>query len=146
MTQGRLEGSTFIFPIRIYYEDTDAGEIVYYANYFKFAERARTEFLRHFGIKQSELLENDRIAFAVRKAEADYRKPARLDDLLEVHTELVKLGGASLEMEQQLKRGEETLVSVKVRVACIHLEGRPMPIPQNIRKIFKEMLGENHGS
>ncbi|WP_135076234.1 tol-pal system-associated acyl-CoA thioesterase [Terasakiella sp. SH-1] len=145
MTQGRIEGSTFIFPVRIYYEDTDAGEIVYYANYLKFAERARTEFLRHFGIYQSELLEKDRIAFAVRKAEADYRKPAKLDDLLDVHTRLVKLGGASLEMVQELKRGEETLVSVKVRVACIHLEGRPVPIPTNLRHTFEEMLGENHG-
>lgn len=145
MTQGRLDGTTFIFPIRIYYEDTDAGEIVYYANYFKFAERARTEFLRHFGIKQSELLEKDRIAFAVRKAEADYRKPAKLDDLLEVHTRLTKLGGASLEMVQELKRGEETLVCVKVRVACIHLEGRPIPIPASVRIVFEKMLGENHG-
>ena len=145
MTKGRIENATFIFPIRIYYEDTDAGEIVYYANYLKFAERARTEFLRHHGIKQSELLENERIAFAVRRAEADYRKPAKLDDLLEVHTRLVKVGGASLEMEQTLMRDQETLVSVKVRIACIHLEGRPVPIPQDLRKIFEEMLGENHG-
>jgi len=145
MTQGRLEGDTFIFPIRIYYEDTDAGEIVYYANYLKFAERARTEFLRYFDIRQSELLERDRIAFAVRRAEADYRKPAKLDDLLEVHTRLVKLGGASLEMEQELKRGQETLVQVKVRIACIHLEGRPVPIPAPIRQTFKKMVGVNHG-
>lgn len=141
MSQGRLEGKTFVFPIRIYYEDTDSGTIVYYANYLKFAERARTEFLRHFGIKQSELLENDKIAFAVRKAEADYLKPAKLDDLLEVHTRLVKLGGASLVMEQELKRDKDTLVIVKVRVACIHLEGRPVPIPSNIRATFEEMLG-----
>jgi len=145
MTPGRMEGSDFVFPVRIYYEDTDAGEIVYYANYLKFAERARTEFLRHFGIKQSDLLEKDRIAFAVRRAEADYRKPAKLDDLLEVYTRLTKLGGASVEMEQELKRGEDTLVKVKVRVACIHLEGHPVPIPSDIRKIFEEMLGENHG-
>ncbi len=145
MSQGRLEGDTFIFPMRVYYEDTDAGEIVYYANYLKFAERARTEFLRSFGISQSVLLEQDRLAFAVRKAEADYRKPARLDDLLEVHTRLVKLGGASLEMEQVIKRAQETLVCVKVKVACIHLEGRPVPIPQELRKVFADMLGENHG-
>jgi len=141
MSLGRLEGKTFIFPVRIYYEDTDAGEIVYYANYLKFAERARTEFLRHFGIKQSELLEKQKIAFAVRKAEADYRKPAKLDDLLEVHTRMTKLGGASLEMEQELKRDKDTLVKVKVRVACIHLEGRPMPIPSEIRTTFEEMVG-----
>jgi acyl-CoA thioester hydrolase len=141
MTDARLEGSSFVFPIRIYYEDTDSGGIVYYANYLKFAERARTEFLRHFGIKQSDLLENERIAFAVRKAEADYLKPAKLDDLIEVHTRLVKLGGASLEMEQVLTRGKETLVKVKVRVACIHLEGRPVPIPSEIRATFEKMLG-----
>ena len=141
MSLGRLEGKTFIFPVRIYYEDTDAGEIVYYANYLKFAERARTEFLRYFGIKQSELLEKKKIAFAVRKAEADYRKPAKLDDLLEVHTRMTKLGGASLEMEQELKRDKDTLVKVKVRVACIHLEGRPVPIPSEIRTTFEEMVG-----
>jgi len=140
MSEGRLEGKTFIFPIRIYYEDTDAGVIVYYANYLKFAERARTEFLRAFGIKQSVLLEKNRIAFAVRKAEADYRKPAKLDDLLEVHTRLSKLNGASLEMEQELKRGAETLVQVKVRIACIHLEGRPVAIPADIRATFEKML------
>jgi len=145
MTVGRLEGDTFIFPIRVYYEDTDAGEIVYYANYLKFAERARTEFLRYFNIHQSELLAKDRIAFAVRRAEADYRKPAKLDDLLEVHTRLVKLGGASLEMEQVLKRRDETLVQVKVRIACIHLEGRPVPIPKNIRQVFMKMLGVHNG-
>ncbi|MDV7339110.1 tol-pal system-associated acyl-CoA thioesterase [Terasakiella sp. A23] len=145
MTEGRMDGETFIFPIRIYYEDTDSGEIVYYANYLKFAERARTEFLRHFNIKQSELLENDRIAFAVRRAEADYRKPAKLDDLLHVHTRLSKLGGASLEMEQVIKRDEETLVSVKVKVACIHLEGRPVPIPTAVRNVFNDMLGKKDG-
>ncbi|GGF54611.1 tol-pal system-associated acyl-CoA thioesterase [Terasakiella brassicae] len=145
MTVGRLEGDTFIFPIRVYYEDTDAGEIVYYANYLKFAERARTEFLRYFNIHQSELLEKDRIAFAVRRAEADYRKPAKLDDLLEVHTRLVKLGGASLEMEQVLKRDGETLVCVKVRIACIHLEGRAVPIPKTIRQVFMKMLGVHNG-
>lgn len=145
MSLGRMEGQTFIFPIRVYYEDTDAGEIVYYANYLKFAERARTEFLRHFGINQSDLLEKDRLAFAVRRAEADYRKPAKLDDLLSVETKLTKLGGASVEMEQILKRDQETLVCVKVKVACIHLEGRPVPIPGNVRTIFENMLGENHG-
>ncbi|WP_419799199.1 MAG: tol-pal system-associated acyl-CoA thioesterase [Terasakiella sp.] len=145
MTVGRLEDGTFIFPIRVYYEDTDAGEIVYYANYLKFAERARTEFLRYFNIHQSELLEKDRIAFAVRRAEADYRKPAKLDDFLEVHTRLVKLGGASLEMEQVLKRGEDTLVHVKVRIACIHLEGRPVPIPHDIKQVFMKMLGVHNG-
>ncbi len=141
MSAGRLEGATFIFPIRIYYEDTDSGGIVYYANYLKFAERARTEFLRHFGIKQSDLLEKEQIAFAVRRAEADYRKPAKLDDLIEVQTRLTKLGGASLEMEQSLVRDKETLVQVKVRVACIHLEGRPVPIPSEIRATFENMLG-----
>lgn len=145
MTQGRLDGDTFIFPIRVYYEDTDAGEIVYYANYLKFAERARTEFLRYFNIHQSDLLEKDRIAFAVRRAEADYRRPARLDDLLEVHTRLIRVAGASLEMEQEIRRGKDILVHVKVRIACIHLEGRPVPIPQDIRQIFMKMLGDHHG-
>lgn len=145
MNQGRFENGEFIYPVRVYYEDTDAGEIVYYANYLKFAERARTECLRHFGIKQSDILEKDRIAFAVRRAEADYRKPAKLDDLLDVHTSLVKLGRASLEMEQEIRRGGEVLVHVKIKIACLHLEGRPVAFPGHVWKIFEEMLGENHG-
>ena len=145
MSLGRLEGSTFIFPIRVYYEDTDAGEIVYYANYLKFAERARTEFLREFDIKQSDLLEKNKIAFAVRRAEADYRKPAKLDDFLEVHTRLTRLKGASVEMEQEIKRGEDVLVAVKVRIACIHLEGRPLAFPPEIRATFEKILEGNHG-
>lgn len=145
MSLGHMEEATFVFPIRVYYEDTDAGEIVYYANYLKFAERARTEFLRHFNIHQSELLERDRIAFAVRRAEADYRKPAKLDDLLRVETKLTKVAGASVEMEQLIKRDQDILVAVKVKIACIHLEGRPVPIPTEIRDVFKEMLGKNHG-
>lgn len=139
MSIGRLENGTFIMPVRVYYEDTDSGTIVYYANYFKFAERARTEFLRYFNINQNDLLERDQLAFAVKHAEADYHKPAKLDDLLEIRTRLVNLKGASLEMEQEIRRDEETLVTVKVRVACIHLEGRPMRIPREIRNVFENM-------
>ena len=83
MPQGKIIGSKFVFPVRIYYEDTDAGGVAYYANYLRFAERARTEFLRYLGFgNQQEILEKDRFAFMVRHVEADYRAPAILDDLL----------------------------------------------------------------
>ena len=142
MNTPKLIDNVFFYPVRVYYEDTDAGEIVYYANYFKFAERARTEFLRHFNIHQSQLLANERIAFAVRHAEADYKKPAKLDDLLVVETKIVHVAGASVKMEQLIKRADEVLVQVKVRIACIHLEGRPMALPKMIKQQFEQLLGK----
>ena len=89
--------------VRVYYEDTDAGGIVYYANYLKYAERARTELLRHHGIENGALMRSDRIAFCgVKSCSADYIKPARLDDALEVRTAVTRLGGASLHMHQDI--------------------------------------------
>lgn len=134
------QNKVFSYPVRVYYEDTDAGEIVYYANYLKFAERARTEALRYLGISQSELIDNGRIAFAVRSASADYRKPARLDDLLNVQTRLVSLKGASLEMAQDILRADELLVKVQVRIACIHLDRGAVAIPAEIRDKLKSIL------
>ncbi|MBQ2811379.1 MAG: YbgC/FadM family acyl-CoA thioesterase, partial [Alphaproteobacteria bacterium] len=108
-----MVGSKFVFPIRIYYEDTDAGGVVYYANYLRFAERTRTEFLRHLGFgNQQEILEKDRFAFMVRHVEADYRAPAVLDDLLTVSCEMIEQKGATATLLQEIKRGEDVLVEV----------------------------------
>lgn len=129
------------FPVRVYYEDTDAGGIVYYANYLKFAERARTESLRLAGLEQTELLKNPGIGFVVRRCELDFLKPARLDDLLTIETSLNDISNVSLTMEQIIRRGNETLVKLAVKLAVIGKNGKlaklPEPVKKTMMKIFK---------
>ena len=119
--------------IRVYFEDTDAAGIVYYANYLKFAERARTDMLRDLGVSHAEMMKRDGLVLVVRRCEVDYLKPARLDDLLTVETAATKLGGASVELRQRVLRGEEALAELKVLVVCIGEDGRPTRIPDYVR-------------
>ncbi len=129
-----------VMPLRVYYEDTDAGGIVYYANYLKFAERARTELLRANGIEHAELLTTDKVAFAVRECHADYIKPARLDDLLEVRTRVTEVGGATLRMHQDICRDDDVLVAVHVRLACMDVtSGAPKRLPSVVRECLRNM-------
>ena len=123
-----------VFPVRVYYEDTDAGGIVYYANYLKFAERARTELLRRTGWQQSELLRDRGIGFTVRSCRADYLAPARLDDLLEVHSTVNEVLGASMRLSQQVRRGDRLLCDLRFRIAAMNREGRPARIPKDVRR------------
>jgi acyl-CoA thioester hydrolase len=122
-------------PLRVYYEDTDAGGIVYHANYLKFAERARTEMLRAAGIDQSELRDRQGLGFVVRRCTVDYLAPARLDDALEVHCELRALKGAAIEMAQKVcKAGEDgPLVTLDLVVALVGPDGRPRRLPSDLR-------------
>ncbi len=136
----RVDGDTFILPVRVYYEDTDAGGVVYYANYLKFAERARTEMLRHVGLENSTLQEQDGIALVVRRLEVDYKQPARLDDLLDVHLTLTKIGGASLQGEQRILRGDDDLAHIKIVLASMKLSGGPGRLPENIRNLLQPFL------
>ena len=122
-----------IFPLRVYYEDTDAGGIVYYANYLRFAERARTEYLRSVGADHQTLLAEDGIAFTVRQCSVDYMSPAFLDDPLEVHTRFLEVRGASLRAEQVVKRKTDELARLNVRLACVGDDGRPRPMPTALR-------------
>ena len=140
-TTGKMVGSTFVFPVRIYYEDTDAGGVVYYANYLKFAERARTEFLRYIGFgNQQEILEKDRFAFMVRHVEADYKAPAVLDDLLTVSCETIEQTGATVTLLQQIKREEDILVEIKVKAVYVSLEKRrPMRMPADLIEKMKNI-------
>lgn len=133
-----------IMPLRVYYEDTDAGGIVYYANYLKFAERARTELLRTHGLNHADLLASDKIAFAVRECHADYIKPARLDDLLEVRTRVTEVGGAALRMHQDICRDGTVLVAVHVRLACMDVTtGAPKRLPDAVRECLRGHAGGN---
>jgi acyl-CoA thioester hydrolase len=130
---GRIEGDRHIFPIRVYYEDTDAAGVVYHASYLRFAERARTEMLRLVGITLSRMLDDHGLVFAVRDCAVDYRAPARLDDLVEGCSRLVNLAGASLKAEQIIGRDGADLVRLGVRVACVDPGGRPARIPAALR-------------
>lgn len=111
--------AAFRWPVRVYYEDTDAGGIVYYANYLKFFERCRTEWLRALGIDQLALARDAGLQFVVRSVSCDYLRPARLDDELDALARLERAGGASLLFAQELRRGDELLAQARVKVACI---------------------------
>jgi acyl-CoA thioester hydrolase len=122
--------SLFTTTVRIYYEDTDAGGIVYYANYLKFFERARTEWLRALGIHQQRLLEEEGAAFVVRSASVDYLAAARLDDELSLRLQVGKLGRASVQFDQQAWRGDTLLVTAQVKVGCVDAASmRPRAVP-----------------
>ena len=129
-----------IFPLRVYYEDTDAGGIVYYANYLRFAERARTEYLRSVGADLQTILAEDGIAFTVRQCSVDYMSPAFLDDPLEVHTRFLEVRGASLRAEQVVKRKTDELASLNVRIACVGDDGRPRRMPTALRSVLSSSL------
>jgi len=125
----------FSWPVRVYYEDTDSGGVVYYANYLKFFERARTEFLRQFDIQQDELIKQQNIIFAVRNINADYHKPAVFNDLLTVTTEIIELKKASLVFKQIILRDkdETILCQATCKVACLQADLlKPTAIPECI--------------
>jgi acyl-CoA thioester hydrolase len=130
-------------PLRVYYEDTDAAGIVYYANYLRFIERGRTEFLRALGHDQN-LLMKEGVAFAVRSVAAEYLKPARLDDQLMIETAIAELGGAQLVFSQRVVRGEDLLLDAKIRVACIApVSGRPIRIPPAIHAQLAALMKDS---
>ena len=125
--------------IRVYVEDTDAAGLVYYANYLKFAERARTDMLRDLGISHAEMMKRDGLVLVVRRCEIDYLKPARLDDLLTVETTVAKLGAASADLRQSVLRDGDVLAELKVLVVCIGQDGRPARIPDYVRGALPRM-------
>ncbi|MHB8742831.1 MAG: tol-pal system-associated acyl-CoA thioesterase [Sulfuricaulis sp.] len=125
--------NVFSIPIRVYYEDTDAGNVVYHANYLKFMERARTEWLRVLGFEQDELVRRDGILFAVRSAKLDFLKPARFNELLQATVQVTKRGNASITFAQQLRRDSLTLCEGEVKVACLNaITFAPCPIPERV--------------
>ncbi len=124
--------------MRIYYEDTDAAGIVYYANYLKFAERARSEWLREF--TESAALKASGFVFVVRRCEIDYLLPARLDDLLQVATRVTGFAGATLGLEQTVRRDDTDLVVMNVTLACLNAAGRPARLPAALRAALATLL------
>ncbi len=123
--------------MRIYYEDTDAGGIVYYANYLKFAERARTEMLRDFGMAHDRLQKELSLSFVVKHCAIDYHHAARLDDLVEIRTKVARVGGASLDLTQQVFLVDQLLVTVDIRLALLDKAMRPRRLPATLIAALK---------
>ncbi len=127
----------FSWPVRVYYEDTDTGGVVYYANYLKFFERARTEWLRNCGLNQDKLAQEEGLIFVVRRALLDFVRPARLDDMLEVTVEPLKLAHVYVDLVQEARCGAQLLARAEVRVACLNQRNfKPAPIPHLLRDIL----------
>lgn len=120
----------FSWPVRVYYEDTDAGGVVFYANYLKFFERARTEMLRSYGFEQDRLIAEDNVIFVVRSVSIDYLKPARFNEQILVNADIIETKKTSLTFEQTITRQQDLLCSGKVRIACLDAQSmKPKPIP-----------------
>jgi acyl-CoA thioester hydrolase len=137
---GRIADGEHRLSMRIYYEDTDAGGIVYHARYLHFAERARTEALRLAGIEQTALRDTHDVVFALRRCNIDYRRPARLDDLVEVRSRFTDLRGAKLSAAQGIWRAGEELVRLAVEIATVRGDGRPTRIPAPVRAALEPFV------
>ena len=137
----RKDRHRYVFSVRVYYEDTDAAGVVYYANYLRYLERARTEWLRALGFEQGDLARDGGIAFAVRSLGVEYLKPARLDDALDIVSEIETVGRAQLLFHQRVERKGEALVTATVRVACIDAARLTVAsIPRDIRSRFEQLI------
>ncbi|MCP5381286.1 MAG: tol-pal system-associated acyl-CoA thioesterase [Kordiimonadaceae bacterium] len=137
---GTIKENIHYFPLRVYYEDTDVGGVVYYANYLKFMERARSEMLRVLGIDQKGMLDYNNskdVSFVVKRAEIDFKKPARFDDNLIVRSEIIDCGGASIVIRQIITKNEEELVLGIIKIASIGKDGKPKRLPLAITERFK---------
>ncbi|MGA3306100.1 MAG: tol-pal system-associated acyl-CoA thioesterase [Stellaceae bacterium] len=126
---GRIEDGVHLYPVHVYYEDTDAGGVVYYANYLKFAERGRSEAIRALGVPHDRLHEESGVVLAVHKLAAEYLSPARLDDDLVVHTRVTSVTGASVHLDQEVRRGPDRLFAMTCTVVCVGRNGRPTRLP-----------------
>ncbi|MEX1148076.1 MAG: tol-pal system-associated acyl-CoA thioesterase [Sphingomonadales bacterium] len=149
-TQGALGGeirdNRHYLPVRVYYEDTDVGGVVYYANYLRFMERGRSDFMRLLGVDQRALMagaDGTRLAFVARRCEIDYLKPARFDDEIEVATWITEARGASVVMAQDVRRGGVVLTQARVTIAATGDKGQPRPLPKWLRHIFNMLVCSN---
>lgn len=128
----------FIWPIRVYYEDTDAGGVVFYANYLKFYERTRTEMLRAMGYEQDELINRDNVIFVVRSVKVDYLKPAKFNEMIDVSAIVDSVGPASVTFAQDINCGKSLLSQAHIKIACLDPETmRPKVIPEKLLEQFK---------
>lgn len=139
MTTEPPEGERFRWPVRVYWEDTDGAGIVYYANYLKYLERARTEWLRALGCGQQELAQRERVVFVVRAIAAEFLRPARLDDALIVAIARLRVGAGLIEMEQHIARDNERLLQANVKLACVRIDSfLPVRLPRSVRGLLAD--------
>jgi acyl-CoA thioester hydrolase len=143
---GAIDGKRHIYPLCVFYEDTDAGGIVYHAQYLAFAERARTSMINLLGFSNRNIAERHKVAIAVRHCTVDFRRTARLEDRLTVESRLIRIGGASLGFEQKIMRDGEELVVIEIVLACMSLETfRAQRLPDELRNVFSDYLDVNEG-
>ncbi len=129
----------FALPVRVYFEDTDAGGVVYHASYVRFMERARTEWLRTYGYTNPSLVEKFGVMLVVRSVKVDYLRPALLDDLLSVSAQVKELGRSRVTVHQTVRRGDEVLVEGEVHLVCVNKDAfKPVPVPDVLRDQWKE--------
>ena len=127
------------FPVIVYWEDTDAGGIVYHANYLKFTERGRSDLLRGIGIDQQKMMQEQALNFVVRECNIEFLKPARLEDQLRVRTTLLEMKSATLRLRQDVFKGDENLIKSSVRIACLQKNGRPARFSPQIKDSFAKL-------
>lgn len=142
---GTVEDGVHVLAVRVYYQDTDAGGVVYHANYLNFAERGRNEMIRAVGFDMTRLRNEFGMIFVIRDCRMDFRRPARLDDLLEVRTRPLQMGGASFRVEQRILREGEDLTTLDMRIGCVSPEGRPVRMPVPFRESFEHVFTMNQG-
>src|SRR4051812_31019128 len=140
--EGVMRGRTHLFPLRVYFEDTDVAGIVYYANYLRFIERARSDMLRLIGVDQRAALEGGEGVYAVAELSVKYRSPARLGDDLQVATDIEAVGAASVLIHQRVMRGDELLADARVTAAFLARDGRPRRQPPAWVQAFGRLQGE----
>ena len=129
-----MHHNMFVFPVRVYYEDTDAGGVVYHSRYLNFMERARTEWLRASGFTQSTLTQQEQVLFVVHSMQLQFKKPARLDDELQVFSQLMEMGRGSFSCRQHIMRDDTVLIEAQVKVACVNADSfKPTGIPARIK-------------
>jgi acyl-CoA thioester hydrolase len=142
---GRIEGETHVLPVRVYFEDTDCGGVVYHANFLKFCERGRSDFIRLLGIEATSLadpVQGEPAIFVVRRVEIDYFKPGRMDDVLEVVTACAEIGSASLVLRQDVRREGTLLASAKITVVLVSRGGKPQRLGALIRGALQRFVNQ----
>ncbi|MES0825958.1 tol-pal system-associated acyl-CoA thioesterase [Ruegeria sp. SCP11] len=135
MTDQSSEQQKHVYSVRVYYEDTDMGGVVYHANYLKYIERARSDYVRHLGNDQN-AMRDDGIVWVIRRIEADYLAPARFDDELTIETHFISRSGVRLTMGQLVKRGETEIFRATVTAVCMNAQGKPVRLPAEIRALL----------
>ena len=127
----------FSFPVKVYYEDTDSGGVVYYANYLKFTERARTNMIQELGFKLNQLKDDYDCLFIVKKVNCEYLQSTKLEDILEVHSKIIQVKNASFELDQNIFRDHKIIFQSNIIMVCVNTEGKPKKIPENIASLLR---------